>query len=46
MSFLKSFFPFSFKATGLVSFIITLIVYAVIMFIGKLAMGKRNAIEE
>ena len=39
MSFLKSFFPFSFKATGLVSFIITLIVYAVIDVVCCFAIG-------
>lgn len=30
MDFLKRFFPYSFRATELVSFIITLIIYAVI----------------
>ncbi len=30
MDFLKRFFPYSFKANGLVAFIITLIIYAVI----------------
>lgn len=39
MDFLKKFFPFSFKANGLVAFIITLIVYAVIDIVCGFAIG-------
>ncbi len=39
MDFLKKFFPFSFKATEIVSLIVSIIIYLVIGVVGGLVIG-------
>lgn len=44
MDMLKKYFPHAFKATDVKAFIIALIIYAVIAFVGGLILGLLSAI--